>query len=192
MKSVRLAALLVLGSFAFIATAFSQINDKRFEFSTSASMVNVKGDGGDTETIFNIPMRLGFFVFKGLEIEPELNLTIPEESEDTGYFINMNLAYNFRASEGVYPFILAGGGYGNGMHLWGFVFDQGMGITALNLGAGIKILVGASAALRLEYRFSKLNGKEEKTSKYGYYSYSYTDEVDLIYHNALIGVSIFF
>lgn len=89
---------------------------------------------------------------------------MPEESEETGYFILVNLAYNFKASEKVIPFVLAGGGYGNGYTAYKLVFDWDIGITALNFGAGIKYLVGDSAALRIEYRFTKYSG--EKTRSY--------------------------
>lgn len=164
------------------------IAGKKFEFSTSASVWNVKSNDGETETVVNLPIRIGFFIFKGLEIEPELFLTIPEDSEDTGYIILANLSYNFKTSENLMFFLLGGGGYGNGSRLFDFVWDNDMGVTVYNFGAGIKYLVGDSAALRIEYRFTKYSGEKTET---GWWR-DWTDKLDRTDNNILIGLSIFF
>ena len=189
MKRIIRIFIVALLTLVFVKGTFAQpVKGKKFEFSTSASMYNVKEKGGENETLINLPFRIGYYIFRGLEIEPEFILTIPEESEDTGYFILINLAYNFKASEKVIPFVLAGGGYGNGSTAFKVVFDQEMGVTALNFGAGIKYLVGDSAALRIEYRFTKYSG--EKTESYWWGTYTY--ELDRTDNNILIGISIFF
>jgi len=183
---IFIMALLIL---VFVKGTFAQlVKGKKFEFSTSASMYNVKEKGGETDTVINIPLRIGYYIFRGLEIEPEFILTIPEESEDTGYFILVNLAYNFKASEKVIPFVLAGGGYGNGDTAYKLVFERDMGVTALNFGAGIKYLVGDSAALRIEYRFTKYSGEKTKSLFGG----TYTDKIDRTDNNIFVGISIFF
>lgn len=177
--------------FGLIITAHSiaqPLEGKKFEFSTSASMWNVKSGDGETETIINLPIRIGFFVFKGLEIEPELFFTIPEESEDIGYIILGNLSYNFKISKNLMLFVLGGGGFGNGQRLFGIVWDNDMDVSVYNFGAGIKYLVGDSAALRIEYRHTKYSGETTETSWWG----TWTDKLDRTDNNILIGISIFF
>ncbi len=169
--------------FTFILSSLVQISfaqpvkDKKFEFSTSASVWNVKFHGQETETLINIPIRLGFFVFKGLEIEPELFLTIPE-GEDLGYLLLANVSYNFKVSDKFIPFILAGGGYGNSEQSFSVVYDYGIDIWAVHFGGGIKYLVSNSAALRMDYRFTKYFAE-------GYW----LDRTD---NNVFFGLSIFF
>jgi opacity protein-like surface antigen len=135
---------------------------------------------------------LGYFIFKGLEIEPEFIFTIPDESKNTGYFLMGNLAYNFKTSGKTMPFVLAGVGYGNGEPLLSWTMDLDTGVTAYNLGAGIKYLVGDSAAVRVEYRFTHYAGKKTETWENEYYSYSYTNIYDRTDHQVLVGISLFF
>jgi len=161
---------------------------KRFEFSTSASMWNVKSNDSETETIINLPIRLGFFIYKGLEIEPEIFLTIPEESDETGYFLLANLAYNFKVSDNLILFVLGGGGFGNGVRFFDITWDYDMNVSAINFGTGIKYLVGNTAALRFEYRFTKYSGEETYTYSWG----RWTDELDRTDNNILAGISLFF
>jgi len=187
--------ILVVTLFAFVASVgvFAQpVSGKKFEFSTSASIWNIKyKDAEESTTIINLPIRFGYFIFKGLEIEPEVLITIPDESEDTGYFLSGNLAYNFNASEKAILFILAGVGYGNGVKLASWIWDQDMGVTLINVGAGVKWLVGDTAALRLEYRFSKYSGEKEETYEYWGYSWTETEELDRTDHKFFIGLSVF-
>ncbi len=155
MKKITKIFLLVLIFFIFFKITFAQpVNDKKFEFSTSASVWNVKFSGQETETVFNIPVRLGFFVFKGFEIETELFLTIPE-GEDLGYLLLADVSYNFKASKKFIPFVLAGGGYGNSEQSFSVVYDYGADIFAVNFGGGLKYLISNSAAIRMDYRFTK-------------------------------------
>jgi hypothetical protein len=180
--------IVILFSFISIKGIFAQpIKGKKFEFSTSASMWNIK-DEGETETLINLPIRIGFFIYKGIEIEPELILTIPEDSGETGYIILANVSYNFKASETLIPFILAGAGYGNGPRYFDAVWDFDMGVTVFNFGAGIKYVVGNTAAIRIEYRFTKYSGEETHTNFWG----TWTDKLDRTENNVLVGISIFF
>lgn len=179
-KKRRVAgALLPFGFLVFLAAELpAQVaNGKRFEFSTSASVWNVKMEYGETQTIINVPLRLGFYAWKGLEFEPELFLTIPEESEDTGILAFGNIAYNFQVAPNLLAFLLGGVGFGNGAHFYNIVFDYDDPIFALNVGAGLKAMVGNSAAIRFEYR---------------YISYSADGQQFRTDHNVLAGVSIFF
>ena len=187
----RFFAVLTVIFFVFLISAHSTaqpLEGKKFEFSTSATMWNVKSDGGETETLINLPIRMGFFVFKGLEIEPELFFTIPEESEDIGYIILGNLSYNFKTSENLILFVLGGAGFGNGQRLLDLVMDQDMGVTVYNFGAGMKYLVGDSAAIRIEYRHTNYSGEKSETGWWG----DWTDKLERTDNNILIGISIFF
>lgn len=170
--------LLILLFLVLSEATFAQpVKNKKFEFSTSASIWNVKFEGTETETLINIPIRLGFFVFKGFEIEPELFLTIPE-GEDLGYLLLANVSYNFKVSNKFIPFILAGGGYGNSEQSFSVVYDYGADIFVINFGGGIKYLVSDSAAIRMDYRFTKYLAE-------GYW----LDRTD---NNVFFGLSIFF
>lgn len=175
--------IVILLSLLFFKGAFAQpIEGKRFEFSISASMWNVKYGDYDTETVFNLPFRFGCFVFKGLEIETELFLTIEEYMEDIGILVLANLSYNFKIHERIIPFVLGGLGYGNATHNFSMAVDRGYTVTAFNFGAGVKLLVVDSAGIRLEYRFTKYSEEE----RYSYWDYDRTD------NNILLGISIFF
>lgn len=178
MKKITNIFLLFLTLLILSDITFAQpVKDKKFEFSTSASIWNVKFHGQETETLINVPIRLGFFVFKGLEIEPELFLTIPE-GEDLGYLLLANISYNFKVSAKFIPFILAGGGYGNSEQSFSVVYDYDTDILAVNFGGGIKYLVSNSAAIRMDYRFTKYFAE-------GYW----LDRTD---NNVFFGLSIFF
>jgi opacity protein-like surface antigen len=180
MKKILGISIAIFFATFSVTGAFAQLpNNKRFEFSTSASMWNYKYEGGDTHTWINIPLRIGFFVYKGLEIEPELFLTMPtEETDYTGILVMGNISYNFKGSKKLVPFILGGAGIGNGPQAFSFVSDSDRKFTAINFGAGIKWFVGDSAAIRIEYRFIKYSDE-----------YGYNDRTD---NNIYIGVSIFF
>ncbi len=72
---VFLAALL----FAGVTFAGSQpVPGKTFEFSTALSFFSVKADDSEESySYLSIPVRCGWFVWKGLEIEPEAQVFIP-------------------------------------------------------------------------------------------------------------------
>ncbi len=183
MKKILCVFIFCFLTFFFVGGTFAQaVKGKRFELSTSASMWNVKYEGEETETVFNLPIRIGFFIYKGLEIEPELFLTIPEDTEYTGYLIFGNLAYNFRAANRLRIFVLGGAGFGNSAQTFSYVSDWQMNITAFNFGAGVKYMVGDSAAFRIEYRFTKYHGEN------GYW----WGELNRTDNNIFIGFSVFF
>jgi opacity protein-like surface antigen len=197
---VVVAVLLLLGTAAMAAVG--PVQGKKFEFSTAFgfSIQKYTYDDGYKQTItyFQIPLRVGFFLWKGLEFEPELLLTAEHykvytptgtlfiSGHETGYIMSGNLLYNFKMkSPRMIPFVLAGYGFGNG-DLEGTdvdKYDTGSKTSLLNLGAGIKYLFGNIAALRFEYRF------RGGTLKYTDVD-TYTDKVQ--YHQVLLGLSLFF
>ena len=114
----------------------------------------------EATTIFNVPLRIGFFVYKGIEIEPEVLLTIPEEGDGTGIHVLLNVSYNLKASDKTILFFLGGYGFGNSSPIYRIAWDEDESITALNFGGGIKYLVSNSAAIRLEYRYTRYSDDE--------------------------------
>jgi opacity protein-like surface antigen len=184
---VFLAVLLFLGT----TFALSQpVPGKKFELGTSVSFFSDKweySDGfSDSYTILNVPVRFGWFVWKGLEIEPELTMTIPfgQDKGDMTYFLGANLAYNFKTSGRLVPFVGGSVGFGNGIPYLGWV-DGGSGQKTSAYGglAGVKYLLGNIAAIRVEYKLLLYTWKDA--------DYPDDDETGTI-HQILVGLSIFF
>jgi opacity protein-like surface antigen len=199
---VILAVMLLLSTAA--AAAVGPVEGKQFEFSTGFALsiqnYNYSYGAKETYTYFMIPFRLGIFIWKGLEFEPELMLTAEhykytepgysDTGHSTGYILSGNLLYNFKlnGSPRMIPFVLAGFGFGNG-DLEGTDVDNYYPIgspktTLLNLGVGVKYMFGNIAALRFEYRFrgGRIKYTEDLTE--------YTDKVN--FHTFLLGLSLFF
>jgi opacity protein-like surface antigen len=172
---VFLAVLLFLGA----TFAVSQpVPGKKFEFSTALSFASMKFSG-DTEsyTFLSLPLRVGYYIWKGLEFEPELIL-MKFEGSDAAYNLNGNLSYNFNTSGNFKPFVLAGAGFGNGVAYGPIVEgDPDLNATLLNFGGGVKYVIGTSGAIRLEYRYTHNELAEGET-------------VNL--HQVFIGVALFF
>jgi opacity protein-like surface antigen len=184
---VFLAALLFLGA----TFAMSQpVPGKKFEFGTAVNFFSVSyeyGDGySDSWTVLNVPIRFGWYVWKGLAIEPEVILTIPigEDMGDMTYFAGVNLAYNFKTKGKLVPFIGGSAGIGNGIPLMGVVEgSSGEEVTAFGGLAGVKYLLGNIAAIRAEYRLLRYSWKDADDPLY--------DETGTI-HQILVGLSVFF
>jgi opacity protein-like surface antigen len=204
-KTVVVLAVLLLLSTAAVA-ANGPVEGKKFEFSTGLafSLQKYHYDDGWKEnyTIVQIPIRVGYFIWKGLEFEPELMLasekytgyypdgSVAYSDNQTGYILSGNFLYNFKLnSSRMIPFVLAGYGFGNGGPEGTDVdqYESGAKNSLLNLGAGIKFMFGNIGALRFEYRF------RGGTVKYSYADdggITYTDKVN--YHTVLLGLSLFF
>jgi hypothetical protein len=176
---MKTTAFFILVVFIVCSSGSAQpVPEKKWEFSTSGYFSSMKGKG-DSESydLLNLAMRLGYFVYKGLEIEPEFLLTIPDDSEDTGILFLGNVAYNFGVSKNVTPFILAGFGIGNGARYLSIIWDLEETVTVLDVGVGIKYTVGHSAGLRLEYRFCHVMMEDD----------DYLND-----HQIMVGISLFF
>ncbi|HVP89807.1 MAG TPA: outer membrane beta-barrel protein [Terriglobales bacterium] len=175
--SLLMAFLLVFG----VAFAASQpVEGKKFEFSTGLSFwsysfhyQNEPTGYKDVETYFNIPFRLGWFFWKGLELEPEFMLTAYHESysytgysykySETGWLLSGNLLYNFKMKNPhLLPFVLAGFGFGNGVPYGEYIEKWGSTAKATtpNFGVGLKYVFNKTAALRLEYRYRRFRIKQ--------------------------------
>jgi opacity protein-like surface antigen len=147
-----LSVILFLGA----ALAMSQpVPGKKFEFSTAFSFSSFKVSGGtDSDSLLMIPLRFGYFVWKGLEIEPELTLA-KFSPGDAHFNLSGNLSYNFKTAGSLVPFLLAGAGFGDGFAV-GPLVEGSTSATAtlLNGGGGVKYVIGNTAAIRAEYRYT--------------------------------------
>lgn len=177
-----LSTVLVLNS-----QLFPQLKDGAVELSLSGTLGSYSisydnpyySSAGDSKTYFLLALRTGFFVTGNLEIEPEINLFIQDE---TGVNIGANLSYNFFIPESnVHPFIMAGLGIGNSVMVFTLPAksSEDFNVVHYNIGAGIKVMMTESIAARIEYRYRKFN--------------SDGDYADLTYntHNLLFGFSVF-
>jgi hypothetical protein len=175
-----LAALLVMGS----ALAMGQpVAAKKFEFGTSVSLFSADPDNEGSSGLLNIPVRFGWFVWKGLEIEPEIMLSIPlnpEAGDETSYVVIGNLTYNFKTSGKLVPFVGGGAGVGNGFPTGGFVMRKGQTVTTFDGLLGVKYILNDYFGVRAEYRFNR-------------FKIDVTDgTLEGTYHQFLIGFSLFF
>ncbi|HUM35064.1 MAG TPA: outer membrane beta-barrel protein, partial [Candidatus Saccharicenans sp.] len=140
----------------------------------------------------NLPLRAGYYIWKGLEIEPELMLT-KAEGADAGFILAANLAYNFNLKGNLRPFILAGIGFGNGFTVANIAEgDSDVNATVVNLGLGVKYLIGNSAALRLEYRYTHNHMKYDYVIEAITIQQAESGTENVNSHQILAGVSIFF
>ncbi len=170
------------------ASIFAQPSeDKNRELSLSGSYQNISsGDGSYSSGAFLISPRLGFFVYKGLELEPEILLMIGSGS-DPIYMLNGNISYNFISKGKVVPFLLAGYGLANTVPLFNIpLIRTDFTVGVLNLGIGIKSFLRDNIAIRVEYRFQNFTGQKETTNSY----YSYSQKVDTRIHTVQFGISI--
>ena len=175
-----LAALLFLGATLVMS---QPVPGKKFELSTAISFTSFKISGdSNSESILILPVRFGYYIWKGLEIEPELALSKFSPGGHVDFNLSGNLAYNFKTSGEFVPFLLAGAGFGNG-YAAGPVVSSGTDITAtlLNFGGGVKYVLGKMAAIRAEYRYT--HNRLEKGS-------SLIQNLNL--HQFFVGIAIFF
>lgn len=179
MKSLKKMFVVVLILLIPAGFVLAQTDKGDKEFSITASFMAMKPEDGDTTSGLHLAGRVGYFFTKNLEIEPEVVIGKFEEV-DMGYVLSLNLAYNFTDSSKTVPFVLGGAGICNTFWLFpipnivlgGF---EGETFTVLNAGAGVKVFLSKTVALRAEYRFQYLFDSD------GY----------ITYHYALIGISAF-
>jgi hypothetical protein len=190
MKNQMMIAI-VLTSLA--AGAYAQPpGGRKFELGLSGGYENYStGSSGGSSSLFLISPRLGYFVYEGLEIEPELVAAFPSVG-DVAYQVSGNLSYNFPLQGKALGFLLAGYGAGNTIPVFGFPGGsyQNTTITVLNLGGGLKILAADNVAIRLEGRYRKYSGTQEITVMYTYPAFS--QKIDTRIFSILFGLSLFF
>jgi len=191
MKKAVLSFVVIL--FACTLVVSAQPAGKKFELGFSGSFTSFKFSyESDSTTVFNLPLRAGYYIWKGLEIEPELMLT-KAEGADAGFILAANLAYNFNLKGNLRPFVLAGIGFGNGFTVANIAEgDSDVNATVVNLGLGVKYLIGNSAALRLEYRYTHDHMKYDYVIEAITIQQAESGTENVNSHQILAGVSIFF
>jgi len=185
MKLFQYAVIIIV-----IATSlFAQPSESRNrELSFSGSYQNYSsGSGSGSTGALLLSSRLGFFVYEGLELEPELLFMIASGT-DPVYMLNGNVSYNFISENKTTPFLLLGYGLANTVPYFGVpMMRSEFKVGVLNIGLGVKIFLKEDIAIRVEYRFQKFYGENETTA---YYGYSYTQKVDTRIHSVQFGLSI--
>jgi len=180
-------------------TGGATVEKGKVEFSIAAYLsidrAKSKYDGVEGEpytiTTLSIPTRLGYFLTRNIELEPEIIHTsmkvsyAGESYSQTSSLLLANVAFNFQTASKVMPFVIGGAGLARTSASATGEETVSSSSFAWNAGAGIKWFVANSAALRIEYRFIH---------------YSFTEEVDTIatiteghtYHRIFFGVAVFF
>jgi hypothetical protein len=178
----RTVIFLTLVMFAVATVAMAQpFEKKKWEFSTALSFTSFSQSGGYSQSVLNIPLTVGYFVWKGLEIQPEIMLT-KFKGDDAAFLASLNLAYNFLMQKKLVPYVLAGFGLGNGFSYVGIVEgSSGTHATALNFGAGAKYLVGTAAAFRAELRYSHYHFTESGFTPFNYNSFQFFTGISLFF-----------
>lgn len=175
-----------------ILTAVSSFGQPRegsnIELSLSGSYQHTSsGSSSNGSGALLVSPRMGFFVWKGLEIEPELVCMFVSQN-DPVYIFNGNVSYNFISGHRGVPFVLVGYGIANTVPFFGVPLTRTtFAIKVLNVGAGLKVFLHEDVALRIEYRFQSFTGEGEE-SVYGYYSYSHKVETEV--HAVQFGLSV--
>lgn len=158
----KLTAVVFVLLFAGAALASAQALPGRFELGTSISYYNLKFDneGGGSLSYLSLPVRFGWYIWGGLELEPEIQIFVPmgDDGGDTTYLAQGKLLYNIAAGKQFELFLGGGAGAGNGLPIYN-VIEGGSDYKSfafVGLG-GVKVRIGNSAALRIEYRFNRFN-----------------------------------
>ncbi|MCK5056152.1 MAG: outer membrane beta-barrel protein [Candidatus Aminicenantes bacterium] len=177
MKILQKMLMVVLMLIIPVSTILAQADKGDKEFSTAASFMVIKPEGGELFSGFHLAGRFGYFLSKNIEIEPEVAIGKFEDA-DVGYVLSCNLNYNLTAGGKTVPFFLAGGGVCN--TAWFVVPNLAIAggedtYMLLNAGLGVKVFLSETAAFRAEYRFQHI------FAEYGY----------ITYHYGLIGFSFF-
>ncbi len=180
MKS--LAAFALLTVLTFPAKAQPR-EGKTKELSISGSYQSfTSGNSSSSSSAFLFSPRLGIFVYKGLEIEPEVLLMFA--TGGTVYVLNANFSYNFVNEGNAVPFLLVGYGIANTVPFFNVPLTRtDFTVDVLNAGGGLKVFLTDDVALRVEYRFQSFRG--ERTT-----SYLYPQKYDVQLHIVQFGLSV--
>lgn len=149
-----LSGMVTLCGFSY---AVADVEQGTVEISTAAS-IHVLAASGQTETLLNIPVRLGWFTSANVSVEAEFIATIVENN-DAGLIASGLVVFHIPSSAQTKPFILIGYGMANSIHLAGVLAagDRGETVGVVNLGAGFKSFLGEHVAFRVEYRYQRFD-----------------------------------
>ena len=176
-RSFRIILFLLFVSFQLCAFAQNNVFDnKSWELNFTGSLGSLSSSQEISGTYYNGSsdesykyLQLGvipaYYIYKGLAIEPELNIFTIEKMKPT-YLVIGNLSYTFAIeNSNIFPFIRAGYGLSNGIQ---FPVNEGVtrlsnkfDIGILNLGGGIKILMSKSFLFRAELNYRMFNQTDD-------------------------------
>lgn len=193
LKKVFVVMLMVLIPAGTIL-AQTEKGDKELSFAASISHTKINEEyngykSSDSFWSIRLAGRLGFFVTKNVEIEPEITICkigqelFGEEDTKMGYILSCNLAYNFTSKKKTVPFVLAGFGISNSLPFYHNVVFWGLEDTTfkiINAGAGLKLFSSKNFAFRVEYRLQHYFGGGDES-----------DGTTYTYHYGLVGISVF-
>lgn len=182
----RLGAIVFVLLLAGASLASAQNKHPKFELGTSVSYYSLKFDDqtGSPLSYLSLPVRFGWYIWRGLELEPEIQIFVPiyEPTQQTTYLGLGKLLYDFGLGGGVSFFFGGGAGAGNGLPVYN-VIEGGTGYKSfayVGVG-GFKFRVGRSAALRIEYRFNRFNWTTPDSAEKEWGNL----------HQILVGISLF-
>jgi hypothetical protein len=187
MRSLLFAAMCLYAT----VSALAQPDDsRRVELSLSATFQSMKldPDQESSDALLLLP-RVGVFVVEGLEIEPEI-LFMSRSRYVPLYALNGNISYNFLKLDKSVPFVLAGYGVANSIPYFHVpYFETPFTVGVLNLGGGLKAFIRENIAIRVEYRYQRYQGEEQRD---GFLPFSrpYTQKVEVVMHLAQFGLSV--
>lgn len=163
-KATRMLTVLALFLALGAGWASAQVVEgKKFELGTAVNFYSFKESGsGSSYTYLYVPIQFGWYVWKGLEIAPEVAFQFPmgnmKNLMDTCYILSMNVYYNFKLGQKFVPFVGGGAGFGNAMPYpqYGSIYGgSDIHTSTLDLAGGLKYLLSNSIAMRLEYRYNR-------------------------------------
>jgi opacity protein-like surface antigen len=179
-----LAAVLALMTTIPARTQIREGYNKELSLSGGYQHTSREGSSSGSGAIL-VAARLGFFVDRGFEIEPEVML-MAGTGFDAVYMLNGIVSYNFTVGPNGVPFLLAGYGISNTIPYFNVPSGRtDFMIGVLNAGAGMKIFLKEDVAVRLEYRFQNFSGSDDPVPG-GFY----TQEVDYTLHTIHFGFSV--
>ena len=136
MKILQRVFLIVFFVMVLAETGFANTEKGDWEFSAAASFMSMKEEGADESfTSFRLAGRVGYFLTKNFEIEPEIILGKIDEDlfgeEKLGYILSLNLVYYFTSIGKMVPFLLAGAGISNTIPFFGIIiiYDPGLWVA---------------------------------------------------------------
>lgn len=135
----------------------------RWEFSIAASL-DAKRLSSESPyfnykiktTTITIPARIGYFLTKNIEMEPEINFihTWSSSYSETQALLLFNAAFNLINPTRVVPFVLFGAGM---INVWRSasweMIEPERPEFAWNVGAGFKFFISQKVAFRIDYRY---------------------------------------
>lgn len=186
MKIARFLLLLIV----FSETSYSQIFEgNRREVSFSGGYQDfTSGSGSNSSGLILLSPRIGVFVFKGLELEPEVILMLSSGSSPV-YVANGNVSYNFASTRKEIPFVLIGYGVANAVPIFNLpVSNIGYRVDVFNAGAGLKFRASDDIIFRFEFRYQRFSGTDRT---HFYTDYAYNSNTNITVRSVQFGFGFF-